>query len=102
MTIMSCAINSMIIIPALEVLMALILFWFQKTDNPVSVNEFRPISLLNSSIKLITKIQFQLVILNFVHQNQYGFVKNKSMHNYLAWSFEYLVLCHRSKKKWLF
>jgi hypothetical protein len=95
MTIMSCAINSMIIIPTLEVLMALILFWFQKTDNPVPVNEFRPISLLNSSIKLITKIQFQLVILNFVHQNQYGFVKNRSMNNYLAWSFEYLLLCHR-------
>jgi hypothetical protein len=56
MTIMSCAMNYMIIISALEVLMALILFWFQKTDNPVLVNEFRSISLLSSSIKLITKI----------------------------------------------
>jgi hypothetical protein len=27
-----------------------------KLDNPSSVNDFRPISLLNSSIKLITKV----------------------------------------------
>jgi hypothetical protein len=69
-----------------------------KTDNPNSVNEFRPISLLNSSIKLITEIlanRLQLVIVNIVHQNQYGFIKNKSIQDCLAWFFEYLHLCHR-------
>jgi hypothetical protein len=43
-----------------------------KTDNLASVNDYKPISLLNSSIKL--------------HQDC------------LAWSFEYLHLCHKSKE----
>jgi hypothetical protein len=43
-----------------------------KVDNPSSVNDYRPISLLNSSIKLITKIlsnMLQLVILKIIHHN---------------------------------
>jgi hypothetical protein len=62
----------------------------------------RPISLLNCSIKLITKIlanRLQLVILQLVQQNQYGFIKNRSIQDCLAWSFEYLHLCYHSKKK---
>jgi retron-type reverse transcriptase len=73
-----------------------------KVDNPNNVNDFRSISLLNSSIKLITKIlanRLQSVILKIIHQNQYGFIKSKSMHDCLAWLFEYLHMCHKSKKK---
>jgi hypothetical protein len=43
-----------------------------KIDNPVTVSDFRPISLLNSSIKLITKIlanRLQAVIFQLIHQN---------------------------------
>ena len=51
-----------------------------KCNNPSSVNDFRPISLLNSVLKLLTKIMsgwLQRVIIPLVHQNQYGFIKNR-------------------------
>jgi hypothetical protein len=43
-----------------------------KKDNPKKVDDFRPISLLNYSLKCITKIlsnRLQRVILDLVHQN---------------------------------
>jgi hypothetical protein len=50
--------------------------------NPVKVGDFWPISLLNNSIKLLTKLlanRLQSVILKAVHQNQYGFIKWKNI-----------------------
>jgi hypothetical protein len=37
--------------------------------------------------------------MRLIHQNQYGFIKNKNIQDYLAWSFEYLHLCHKSTKE---
>jgi hypothetical protein len=71
-----------------------------KKDNPKIVNDYRPISLLNYSLKCITKIlssRLQTVILQLVHTNQYGFIKGRTIQDYLAWSFPYLY--HHSKKE---
>jgi hypothetical protein len=72
-----------------------------KIDNSSVVSDYRTISLLNSSIKLLTKIlgnKLQSMILRLVLQNQYGFIKNRSIQDYLTWTFEYLQLCHKSKE----
>jgi hypothetical protein len=64
----------------------------------MKVADYKPISLLNSSIKLITKVlanKLQTVIPKIIHQNQYGFIKSRSIHDCLTWLFEYLHLCHK-------
>jgi hypothetical protein len=73
-----------------------------KIDNPTKVGDYIPISLLNSSVKLITKIlanRLQAVITELIHRNHYGFIKHKSIEDCLVWAFEYIYLCKRSKKE---
>lgn len=73
-----------------------------KKDSPLTVNDYRPISLLNSALKLLTKIianRLQPVILSVVHANQYGFIKRRTIQDCLAWAYQFLYFCHKSKKE---
>jgi hypothetical protein len=61
-----------------------------KKDNPENINDFRPISLVNSSPKLVSKImanRLQTVALDVVHENQYGFIKGRTIQDCLGWAF---------------
>jgi hypothetical protein len=73
-----------------------------KHDHAVKVSYFRPIFVFNTSIKIITKIlanRLQLVIPKLIHKNQYGFIKARSIQDCLAWSLEFLHLCHQSRRE---
>jgi hypothetical protein len=72
-----------------------------KKQSAESVNDYRPISLTNCCLKFLTKMaadRFQKVIMQCIHKNQYGFIKSRTIHDCLAWTFEYIHQCKASKK----
>lgn len=73
-----------------------------KNNNPKGVNDYMPISPLNCGIILITKFlanRLQLIILQLLHVNQYGFIKTRTIEDCLAWSFEYINQYRKSNKE---
>lgn len=73
-----------------------------KVNAPASVNDYRPITLLNCCLKVLTKLlanRLQKIILKLIHRNQYGFIKGRSIQDCLAWAFEYIHQCQASKRE---
>jgi hypothetical protein len=73
-----------------------------KVNNPSMVNDFKPISLMNSILKIITKLlgdRLQSIIIPLVHKNQYGFIKTRTIQDCLGQDFEYIHQCQQSKKE---
>ncbi|XP_037427324.1 uncharacterized protein LOC119292673 [Triticum dicoccoides] len=73
-----------------------------KVRSPENVSDFRPITLSNCCLKILTKLlanRLQKLILKIVHRNQYGFLKGRSLQDCLAWAFEYIHQCQASKEK---
>jgi len=58
-----------------------------KKEGPQRVSDYRPISLLSTSIKLLTKLmanRLQKPIMKIIHKNQYGFIKTRTIQDCLA------------------
>jgi hypothetical protein len=73
-----------------------------KKEDATIVHDYRPISLLNCTLKLLTKLlanRLQTVIMQLIHENQYGLIKRRTIQDCLAWTFEYIHLYHKSKKE---
>jgi hypothetical protein len=53
-----------------------------KNNNPQTMNDYRPISLVSLPLKFITKLmanRLQKDIIPILHENQYGFIKGKNI-----------------------
>jgi hypothetical protein len=73
-----------------------------KINTPTTINDFRPISLINCVTKIITKIlgsRLQQDIIPLVHLNQCGFIKIRIFQDCLAWAFEFIHQCHHSRRE---
>jgi retron-type reverse transcriptase len=73
-----------------------------KVPTPEGIGDYRPITLLNCMLKLITKLladRLQKIVLKIVHKNQYGFLKGRTIQDCLAWAFEFLFQCETSRQE---
>jgi hypothetical protein len=70
-----------------------------KILSPEGPSDYRPISLLNICLKLITKLlanRLQSKILDLVHANQYGFLHTRNIQDCVGWAYEYIHQCKQA------
>jgi hypothetical protein len=75
-----------------------------KKEGPQKVSDYRPISLLNTSVKLLTKLlanRLQKIIKIVIHKNQYGFIKTRTIQGSLALAVEYIHIFNKCKKDFI-
>ena len=68
-----------------------------KKLSPEEVGDYRPISLTSMGLKFLSKMaanRFQKMIMKCIHKNQYGFIKSRTIQDYVGWTFQYLHQCH--------
>jgi mannosylglycoprotein endo-beta-mannosidase len=73
-----------------------------KTTSLERINDYIPISVTNIGVKFLSKMvadRLQQRIISCVHKNQYDFIKGRTIHDCLGWSFEYLHQCKMSKRE---
>ena len=61
------------------------------------VGDYWPISLTRMGLKFLSKMaanRFQRIIMKCIHNNQYGFIKSRTIKDCIGWSLEYLHQCH--------
>jgi hypothetical protein len=83
---------SILTISVCRALMGLITL-IPKKDDAQRISDYRPISLLSTSVKIITKLlanRLQTVLSSLFHKNQYGFIKYRTIQDYIAWALEFL------------
>jgi hypothetical protein len=72
-----------------------------KIDQIETINDYKPISLLNSFVKLLTKLvadRLQQVIIQLVHENQYRFIKSRSIQDRLLGFLNICTYVIKAKK----
>ncbi|XP_073358285.1 uncharacterized protein [Aegilops tauschii subsp. strangulata] len=73
-----------------------------KIQSPKTANDYRPITLLNCCLKILTKLlanRLQRVMLKIIHRNQYGFLKGRSIQDCVAWAYEFIHQCQASGRE---
>lgn len=71
-----------------------------KKETPITISDYRPISVINTSVKIITKIlanRLQIHLPQLIAQNQTAFIKGRSMMESFLVAREFLTFCSTRK-----
>jgi hypothetical protein len=72
---------------------------FIEENRDLTIQEWKFKDVLVHHLQVLLSNRLQLVITKLVHQNQYGFLKARTIRDCLAWAFEYISICHKTSKE---